>query len=205
MSLSGLFLISFLLLHFAVNFVSLFSAEAYNVASEFMGTNGLVQFVLQPILVAGVLVHFVMGIRLEMQNIAARKVKYAVYKGSANASWASRNMIITGLVVLAFLVLHSLDFWLPEMKYKYIDGLSDSQRYFHELQEEFENPVRVIVYCISFVLLAFHLLHGFQSSFQSLGVNHNRYTPVIKKCANAFSILIPLGFIIIALFHFFNQ
>lgn len=204
MALSGLFLVSFLLLHLAVNLLSLFSADAYNVASEFMGTNWVVQFILQPVLILGVIIHFVMGIKLEMQNRAARDIKYAMYKGSANSSWMSRNMIISGLVVLAFLGLHFYDFWVPEMKFKYVDGLSDAERYFPELVEKFHSPVRVGIYVISFVLLSLHLLHGFQSSFQSVGVNSKKYTPFIKKCGDMFAIIIPLGFVIIALFHHFT-
>lgn len=204
MALSGLFLVSFLLLHLAVNLLSLFSADAYNVASEFMGTNWVVQFILQPVLILGVIIHFVMGIKLEMQNRAARDIKYAMYKGSANSSWMSRNMIISGLVVLAFLGLHFYDFWFPEMKFKYVDGLSDAERYFPELVEKFHSPVRVGIYVISFVLLSLHLLHGFQSSFQSVGVNSKKYTPFIKKCGDMFAIIIPLGFVIIALFHHFT-
>lgn len=205
MALSGLFLVSFLLLHFAVNFISVFSADAYNLASEFMGTNPIIQFLLQPILILGTILHFVMGMILEWQNRRSRDVKYAVYKGAANSTWMSRNMIYSGLVVLLFLVVHFLDFWFPEMKFKYVDGLTDPNRYYHELQEEFVNPIRVTVYVLSFVALMLHLLHGFQSSFQSVGFNHNRYTPALKKLANAFAIVIPLGFIFIALFHHFSH
>lgn len=204
MALSGLFLVSFLLLHLAVNFISVCSADAFNVASEFMGTNPLVQFLLQPILIAGVIIHFMMGIYLELKNKAARQVKYAKYNGSANASWASRNMIISGLVVLAFLGLHFYDFWFPEMQYKYVDGFSDATRYYPELVEKFHSPLRVGIYVLSFVLLAFHLLHGFQSSFQSVGFNHNKYNPFIKKLGVLFAVIVPLGFIFIALFHHFN-
>lgn len=205
MALSGLFLVSFLLLHFTVNFISVFSADAYNAASEFMGTNPLVQFLLQPILILGVVLHFVMGMLLEIQNRSARAVNYAKYKGSANASWVSRNMIYSGLVVLLFLAVHFLDFWFPEMKFKYVDGLSDPERYFHDLQKKFVNPIKVTVYVLSFVALMLHLLHGFQSSFQSVGFNHKKYSPALKVLANVFAIVIPLGFIFIALFHHFSH
>ena len=205
MALSGLFLVSFLLLHFAVNFVSVFSPDAYNVASEFMGTNFAVQFIMQPLLILGVIVHFVMGIYLELQNNRARKVKYAMYKGQSNSSWMSRNMIYSGLVVLLFLAVHFVDFWFPEMQYKYVDKLSDAQRYYPELVEEFHNPVRVVVYVLSFIALALHLLHGFQSSFQSVGLSHKKYTPVLKTISIWFAYLIPIGFIFIALFHHFSH
>ncbi|MEX0274344.1 MAG: succinate dehydrogenase cytochrome b subunit [Flavobacteriaceae bacterium] len=205
MALSGLFLVFFLLMHFSINFVSVFSAEAFNKASHFMGYNPLVQYLMQPILIAGVIVHFVMGIFLELSNRKARNVKYAKYKGSANASWASRNMIWSGLVVLAFLGLHMYDFWVHEMNYKYIEAKpEDPVRYFHELQEKFLSPGRIAIYVISFVLLALHLWHGFASSFQSMGFN-NKYTRAITVFAKIFAVVIPLGFIFIALYHHFNH
>ena len=204
MALSGLFLVTFLVVHLSVNLISVFSAEMFNTASEFMGTNALIQFIFQPILIAGVIVHFVMGMYLEMKNRQSRPVKYAKYNGGANASWMSRNMIYSGLVVLAFLGLHFYDFWFPEMKFKYVDGLSDPNRYFPELVEKFHSPVKVGLYVLAFVFLALHLLHGFQSSFQSVGFNHGKYTTFIKKLGQVFAIVVPLGFIIIALFHHFT-
>jgi succinate dehydrogenase / fumarate reductase cytochrome b subunit len=205
MSLSAFFLISFLLLHVAINLLSVVSSEMYNEASHFMGTNPVIQFVMQPILIFGVLFHFTMGFVLEFQNKSARPIKYEMKNERRNSSWLSRNMIYSGLVILAFLGLHFYDFWLPEMKLKYIEfQASDEDRYFDELVHKFEDPMRVGFYAISFVLLMMHLLHGFQSAFQSLGVN-NKFTPSIKKIAWAFSVVVPLAFVFIALFHHFNH
>ena len=205
MALSGLFLIVFLLQHFTINVTSVFSEEVFNKFSHFMGVNPLVQFILQPILIFGVLFHFIMGFVLEWQNRSARAVSYASYKGSANASWVSRNMIISGAVVLSFLGLHFYDFWVPEMNYKYIEVLPENpHRYYEELVHKFEDPIRVVLYVVSFVFLALHLLHGFSSAFQSLGVN-NKYTPIIKGLGKLYAIFIPLGFAGIALFHYLNH
>jgi len=205
MALSGLFLIVFLLQHFTINVTSVFSEEVFNKFSHFMGINPLVQFILQPILIFGVLFHFIMGFVLEWQNRSARAVSYASYKGSANASWVSRNMIISGAVVLSFLGLHFYDFWVPEMNYKYIEVLPENpHRYYEELVHKFEDPIRVVLYVVSFVFLALHLLHGFSSAFQSLGVN-NKYTPIIKGLGKLYAIFIPLGFAGIALFHYLNH
>ncbi|MGB0198633.1 MAG: succinate dehydrogenase cytochrome b subunit [Flavobacteriaceae bacterium] len=205
MALSGLFLIVFLLQHFTINVTSVFSEEVFNKFSHFMGINPLVQFILQPILIFGVLFHFIMGFVLEWQNRSARAVSYASYKGSANASWVSRNMIISGAVVLSFLGLHFYDFWVPEMNYKYIEVLPENpHRYYEELVHKFEDPTRVVLYVVSFVFLALHLLHGFSSAFQSLGVN-NKYTPIIKGLGKLYAIFIPLGFAGIALFHYLNH
>ena len=121
----------------------------------------------------------------------------------------SRNMIWTGLAILAFIVLHFIDFWFPEINTKFIQGdwsgMHNGQlRYFHELQEKFVNPARVGVYIVAFVFLALHLLHGFDSAFQSVGAN-NKYTKGLKTFGKLYAILIPLGFIVIALFHHFNH
>jgi len=205
MALSGLFLIVFLLQHFAINLTSVFSESLFNELSHFMGTNPLVQFALQPVLIFGVMFHFIMGFVLEWQNRRARVVSYASYKGSANASWMSRNMLVSGAVVLSFLVLHFYDFWVPEINYKYIEFLpEDPNRYYEELLHKFEDPIRVGLYVISFVFLALHLLHGFSSAFQSLGVN-NKYTPTIKGFGKLYAIAIPLGFAGIAIFHYLNH
>jgi succinate dehydrogenase / fumarate reductase cytochrome b subunit len=210
MALSGFFLLFFLAQHFVINLFSVVSEDTFNEVSHFMGTNSLVQFVLQPVLLFGVLFHLGMGMYLESKNRAARPIKYAMDKPSENSNWMSRNMIITGIMIMLFLGLHFFDFWFPEINIKYIkgdmSGLHDGEyRYWEELHYKFHETWRVIIYCISFVFLGLHLAHGFQSAFQSAGFNHNKYTPLIKKLGILYAILIPLGFIFIALFHYFTQ
>lgn len=205
MALSGLFLISFLALHFSINLISVFSERVFNECSDFMGYNPLIQYVMQPILAFGVVFHFVMGFVLEIQNRNARPIAYAKNNGSANSTWASRNMIISGLVVLAFLGLHFYDFWFPEMDYKYVQALpQDSGRYYGELVHKFADPIRTGLYCLSFLLLFFHLWHGFNSSMQSVGFN-NKFSRALHKLGYAFAIIVSFGFIFIALFHHFNH
>jgi len=205
MALSALFLIIFLIIHLSVNITSLFSEKLFNELSHFMGTNPLIQFAMQPVLIFGVVFHFVMGFVLELRNKRARTVNYVKFNGAANASWTSRNMILSGGVILAFLILHFIDFWVPEMNHKYIEFLpEDPNRYFGELQHKFVSPLRVGAYVIAFVLLALHLLHGFQSAFQSVGFN-NKYSSAVKSFGKFYSFAIPLGFIIIALYHHFNH
>lgn len=202
MALSALFLIIFLLQHLAINLTSVFSEDMFNELSHFMGTNPLVQFLMQPILIFGVVFHFVMGFYLELKNKQARSVKYAMYKGSANSSWMSRNMVYSGLAILGFMAVHFYDFWIPELVYKYIDiNPADPTRYHHETVEKFVDPIRVGIYCLAFVFLALHLWHGFQSAFQSLGARHPKYYPLIQKLGNIYAIAIPALFIFIAVFH----
>jgi succinate dehydrogenase / fumarate reductase cytochrome b subunit len=201
MALSGIFLVVFLTQHFLINITSVFSENLFNTLSHFMGNNPLVQFILQPVLIFGVIFHFVMGFYLEILNSKSRKKNYSKYSGSSNASWISRNMIFSGGVILIFLVLHFIDFWIPEMNYKYVEVLpEDPNRYFEELVHKFESPIRTLIYSLSFIFLALHLLHGFSSSFKTVGVN-SKYYDLIQKATFIFSITIPLGFVFIAIFH----
>ncbi|MGZ0015608.1 succinate dehydrogenase cytochrome b subunit [Yeosuana sp. AK3] len=205
MALSAFFLMFFLVMHISINLLSVFSADTFNEASHFMGTNWLVQFIMQPILIFGVVFHFVMGFVLEIRNKKAQGVAYAKNNGAANSTWMSRNMIFSGLAILAFIVLHFIDFWLPELNYKYIAGNPEEPtRYYHELQEKFIPLWRVAAYVVAFVFLGLHLAHGFTSAFQSMGVTAGR-KKTLKTIGIAYSIIIPLGFIIIALYHHLNH
>ncbi len=204
MALSAFFLMFFLLQHLTINLTSVFSEELFNELSHFMGTNPVVQFALQPVLIIGVVFHFVMGFILELKNNKARVVKYAKNNSAANSSWFSRNMIWSGLFILFFLIFHFKDFWVPEMIYKYVDFKdANPTRYYEEVVHMFEKPLRVGVYVLAFVFLSLHLLHGFNSAFQSVGAN-NKYTESLKKFGVAYAILVPLGFIFIAIYHFAN-
>ena len=211
MALSAFFLMFFLLQHFAINILSVFSPDLFNEVSHFMGTNLLVQFALQPVLIFGVVFHFVMGFVLEIKNKKARDVAYVKNNGAANSTWMSRNMIYSGLAILAFIVLHFIDFWFPEINTKFIkgdwsgtiEGL-EGFRYYEELIHKFTNPIRVGAYVLAFVFLALHLLHGFTSAFQSMGVTAGR-RKTLQNIGKAYSIIIPLGFIFIALYHHFNH
>ena len=211
MALSAFFLMFFLLQHFAINMLSVFSPDTFNEVSHFMGTNPLIQFALQPVLIFGVVFHFIMGFILELKNKKANGVNYAKNNGAANSSWMSRNMIWSGVAILAFVVLHFIDFWFPEINTKFIqgdwsgtmDGV-EGFRYYEELVHKFSNPARVVAYVIAFVFLALHLMHGFTSAFQSMGSTAGR-KQTLQNIGKAYSIIIPLGFIFIALYHFLNH
>lgn len=211
MALSAFFLMIFILQHFAINILSVLSPDTFNETSHFMGTNPLIQYALQPVLLFGVIYHFVMGFVLEIKNRNARAINYAKNNGAANSTWMSRNMIWSGGFILVFLIIHFLDFWFPEINTKYIQGdmsglLADGEgyRYYEELTHKFVPIWRVALYCLGFVFLSLHLLHGFNSAFQSVGAN-NKYTKGLKGFGKAYAVLIPLGFIFIALFHHFNH
>lgn len=210
MALSGLFLLVFLLQHFLINFLSVINPDMFNEVSHFMGTNPMVQFALQPVLMVGVVFHFIWGFYLEIENRNARPVKY-VAGDSDKAPWVSKNMIISGTVILLFMGLHFVDFFFPEVNTKFIKGdwsglnTEGQLRYYEHLVHEFENPVRVLLYVLSFGFLGLHVNHGFQSAFQTVGANHPKYTPVIQKVGFFYSVIVPVGFAFIALFHFVNS
>jgi succinate dehydrogenase / fumarate reductase cytochrome b subunit len=211
MALSAFFLMFFLLQHLVINITSLIpnNGETFNEISHFMGTNPLVQYALQPVLILGVVFHFVMGFILEIKNNNARAVKYAKNNGAANSTWMSRNMIWSGGFILVFIVIHFIDFWFPEINTKFIQGdwsgmHNGEFRYFEEMKHKFVAPWRVGLYIVGFAFLALHLLHGFNSAFQSVGAN-NKYTKGLKTFGKLYATLIPLGFAVIALFHHFNH
>ena len=203
MALSGFFLIIFLTQHLIINVTSIFSENVFNFLSHFMGTNPLVQFLLQPILMLGVLFHFLMGFFLEIKNSRARVQNYTKNGSGEGSSWASRNMIISGAVILSFLCIHFYDFWLPEMDYKYWSKIPTVEdRYFEELQHKFHgNIIMVTSYCFSFLALGLHLVHGFTSSLQSIGVGSQRFK-IIKKISLIYAVIVPLIFTIIAIYHY---
>ena len=198
----------FLLQHFSINLLSVISPDGFNEVSQFMGTNPLVQFVLQPVLMVGIIFHFIMAFVLELQNSKARPVKYHS-ANNTGGSWLSKNMIISGITILLFLGLHLYDFWWHEISVKYIQGdmsgldANGAFRYHEELVAKFDdNIVRVLIYIAAFAFLGLHTNHGFQSAFQSVGANHPKYTPMIKTIGFVYSIAIPVGFAFIAIYHF---
>lgn len=211
MALSAFFLMFFLLQHLAINILSVASPDLFNEVSHFMGTNPLVQFALQPVLIFAVVFHFVMGFVLELKNRKANGVAYAKNNGAANSSWVSRNMVLSGITILAFIVLHFIDFWFPEINTKFIQGDwsgtmpgVDGYRYHEELVHKFTNLPRVGAYVLAFVFLGLHLAHGFTSAFQSVGATAGR-KKTLQTIGKAYSIIVPLGFIFIALYHYLNH
>lgn len=207
MGLSGLFLIIFMVVHLSINLLSLGlgwdGKELFNAGSHFMATNPLIQ-VMQYVLAAGFIIHMFMGIKLTLQNNAARPIKYAKNNPGAGASFSSRSMAITGGLVLLFLILHIKDFFV-EIKFNHLANVAvEAPTDYDLLLQVFSNPLYVGLYVFAFLALGLHLNHGFQSSFQTLGLNHKKYNPIIKGAGIIFCIVIALGYSAIALFHFLN-
>lgn len=193
MGITGLFLISFLLVHCFINALIFVNdgGETFNKGAEFMGTNWLIR-TMEIVLFGGIILHIIQALVLTLENRKARPVAYAKVDGAANSKWYSRWMGLLGTLILMFLIIHLKHFWVVS---RFTDHItSGEETLFDEMLEVFEEPWVVIVYCLSMVSLAYHLLHGFQSAFQTLGLNHSKYTPLIKKTGIAFSIIIPLIF-----------
>lgn len=199
MALSGLFLIVFLLVHLGVNLLLLSSdPDLFNGASHFMATNPLIQ-IMQYVLALGFVVHILSGVALTVQNQLARPVSYAKNNAAANSSLESRTMIISGGIVLLFLILHMRNFFYY-IKFGHVPTGGD----YVLVTDLFDIWYYTLIYVASFVILGFHLNHGFQSAFQSLGASNTTWGMIWKKVGLAFSVLIAGGFSIIALYLFFN-
>lgn len=210
MSLTGIFLILFLIVHLAGNLQLLAhdNGESFNIYAAFMSHNPFIR-VISIGLYTFIVLHAVQGMALYFTNRKA-KGPYSSKGKVDGADWPSRNMALLGILIFAFLLLHMGDFWwkmrftdsLPLVNYSGHD--QPVEDIFSRVHVAFQELWIVIVYLIGVIALAFHLVHGFQSAFQTLGLNHKKYTPVIKGIGWIYAILFPLGFAILPLYHYFN-
>jgi len=208
MALSGLFLITFLLVHLIGNLQLLHDdgGRAFNVYAEFMSTNPLIQTVSKGNF-ALILLHVIWSILLSRKNRAARgPVGYEV-SNTTSSIWSSRNMGILGTIILVFIVVHLKDFW-AQMHYggmATVDYDGKIVRDIYSLVAEwFQVGWYVALYVFCMVGVSFHLWHGFISAFQTLGLNHVKYNPVINFVGKAFAIVVPALFAWIPISMFFK-
>jgi succinate dehydrogenase / fumarate reductase cytochrome b subunit len=192
MSLTGLFLISFLIVHCAINAMIFYNdgGVTFTHWAHFMGTNPVIRTI-EIVLVAGFLIHIIQGLVLWRQNRNARPVGYANTK-SPGSTWYSRSMTLLGTLILMFLVIHTSNFWIPNRTNQFVHG--EELPLYQMMLAIFQNPVEVIIYLLGCASLFWHLLHGFKSSFQSLGLNHAKYNKVIAFTGVAFSIIVSIIF-----------
>lgn len=207
MALTGLFLCIFLIAHLAGNLQLLdMSPEGqlkFNAYAKFMTTFPLVK-VVSYLLYASILFHAFDGFLLAIQNRKARPVKYAYEKPNANSTWYSRQMALLGTLILVFIVIHMKHFWY-EMHWGELGMDADGNKDLYTLvAAAFTQTWYVALYVVMMGVLAFHLLHGFASSFQSLGLNHPRYTPIIKNVGVFFAVVVPIFFALIPVWMFIN-
>jgi len=198
MALAGLFLILFLLVHLGINLLLLMDdPEPYSKAAHFMASNMVIK-VFEVVLMAGFLIHILWGAILQIQNWMARPIRYKV-TATMQTSFFSKYMIYTGSIILIFLIIHFVNFYF--IKLGLIEG--DHENFYGMAYALFKIPGYLIFYLVSFLLLAFHLHHAFQSAFQTLGLNHETYTPVIKTLGLIYSIAVPVGFAVIPIIIYF--
>ena len=207
MSLTGLFLIIFLLVHLSGNFQLLINdeGEQFNKYAKFMSSNPLIQTISIGNFVF-ILLHAFQGLLLWLKNRQAKGSRYAVASGSTS-TFASRNMAALGVIILVFIIIHLWQFWF-QMKVgnvelvDYGDHMSVKNLYV-SVAYAFSQWWYVLFYVISMLVIAYHLWHGFQSAFQTLGLNHKKYTPIVQFLGKAYSILVPLGYALIPVFFYF--
>ena len=200
MSLAGLFLCTFLLVHLGINLLLILfeSPKSFNIAANFMASNKIIK-VFEIILFGGLLIHIFMGLLLQVQNWLARPVRYKKNNHS-QTSFFSKYMIHTAAIVLVFMVIHLLDFYFKSKFFGEIDSISydGGITHYHDMGAlvlaKFSRLDFVIIYIASFIFLGFHLHHAFQSAFQTLGLNHKVYTPIIKFLGIIYTFIIVLGF-----------
>jgi succinate dehydrogenase / fumarate reductase cytochrome b subunit len=198
MSLTGIFLISFLVVHVGVNACiwAHDGGQMFNLAAHFMGTTVVIR-IMEVGLFAGLLLHIIQGLVLEVQNRSRRKNGYAVPMGNKGSKWYSRSMGLLGTILLFFLIVHLRQFWgpsrftdLPSTTY---NGKEVADQ-FSEIVRVFQNPIVVVFYVFACFSLMYHLLHGFQSAFRTLGVPNGKYISLIKVAGFGFSIIVSLAF-----------
>lgn len=205
MSLAGLFLMSFLLVHLSINLLILFdeSRGLFNEAAHFMGTNPFIQ-TFQWVLFGGFIIHIIFGVIVQLQNWAARPTKYKK-KDSSEENIFSRFMIHTGVVIGVFLVIHLGQFFLPKIQGTIPEFLANpgTEDMGILIIEVFSQLGMVIFYVVALLFLGFHLDHAFQSALQSLGINNKKYTPFFKGLSRFLAIVITIGYISIPVVIYF--
>lgn len=206
MAVTGLFLCSFLVIHLIGNVALFTDPVQFNEYTRFMSSNPIIR-IMEIVLVVGFLTHIIDAILLTKANKAAQLVKYAM--DNKKSSWYSRNMGLTGSIILVFLIIHLQSFWYG-YKFGVIEMTVDSSgaviKDMHTMVlVAFSQLWYSAIYVVGMLLLGTHLNHGFQSAFQSMGLRHKKYTPTIKKIGTAFAVAMTLGFISFPIYFYITQ
>lgn len=205
MSITGIFLFMFIAVHLGINLLLIFddTGELFNQGAHFMAENPVIKIV-EPILGLGFMIHIVWSFFLEFQNWKARPVKYKKQDLSGSSSWASRNMLVLGALVLVFLVMHIIDFfWIIKFNPDTVPIVSGTEMHnTYELVSELfkTNVLYDIIYVVGAILLGFHLSHGFWSAFQTLGLSNKNWMKRWKYLGMLYAIVVAIGFSVIPLY-----
>ena len=219
MALTGLFLISFLLVHVGLNscifndlpfFDPSDNGSMFNRAAYFMG-NSLVIRIIEIGLFAGFLLHIIQGYVVEGKNRSNRGKGYKIELGSRGSTWMSRSMALLGTLIFIYLVIHVAQFWVPSRITQNLEEVTYNGRPMHNLFlrmfEVFQQPWVVVLYLVGVSSLCFHLLHGFHSAFRSIGVHNKKYLGLLKGLGYGFSVIVSLLFALMPIsmhFHWVN-
>lgn len=203
MSLTGLFLITFLIIHCAINAMIFFNdgGATFTHWGHFMGTNPIIR-TLEIGLIIGFLAHIIDGFVLWAQNRKARPVKYSKVANPHKSRWYSRSMGLLGTLILIFLIIHTAHFWIPNRTNQFVEG--EELPLYQMMLEIFQNPWVVLIYVLGCFSLFWHLLHGFRSAFQSLGLNHIKYNGLISFIGTAFAFVVPIIFALMPIAIYFG-
>jgi succinate dehydrogenase / fumarate reductase cytochrome b subunit len=201
-SLTGITLILFLIVHAGINSAIFISRETFNNIAHFMSHNYIMR-ILEVGLFVGIILHIVQALIVWRQNAAARPVNYNVNGSSKNSKWYSRSMGLLGTLILLFLIMHLNHFFIGTKEALYVTKAEEHDLY-EEMRLVFTDGVSVVLYMIGLVALFWHLMHGFQSAFQTLGLHHKRYTPIIKCLGTAYAIIICVLFALMPLAFYFE-
>ena len=202
-ALTGLFLILFLIIHAGVNSAIFLNdgGETYNVYAHFMSHNWILRF-LEVGLFAAFFIHIIQALIVWRQNRIARPVAYHTNKPGKNSTWYSHTMGLMGTLILLFLVIHISHFFVGTKVALYSGD--QPHNLYNEMKEVFSNGFVVLIYMVGLIALFWHLMHGFQSAFQTLGINHKRYTPIIKGIGMAYTVIIILLFALMPISIYFG-
>lgn len=201
MALTGIFLVSFLLVHAGINACiwAMDGGEMFNKAAHFMGATVVIR-ILEVGLFLGFFLHIIQGLMLEFQNRSRRKQGYAVAIGNNGSKWYSRSMGLLGTILLIFLIIHWWHFWIPSritgagLDPVLLSNGVETHNMFALMQLTFQEAWVVVVYVIACISLAWHLIHGFQSAFRTIGVHNNRYLDLIRAVGVGYSVIVSLAF-----------
>ena len=203
MGLTGIFLILFLIVHAGLNACiwAIDGGEMFNHAAHFMGSNWVPR-ILEIGLFIFIILHIVQGLMLEAANRSKRGIGYQV-NYSKGSKWYSRSMGLLGTIILLFLILHLSDFWGPNRASQNF-LLSGEIDLYAKMKETFSVGWHVGLYIIGCIALSYHLMHGFQSAFRSLGVHNQRYLSTLKCIGVGFAVIVPLVFAMMPLSFYFG-
>lgn len=207
MSLSGLFLVVFLVVHLGCNLTALISRDLYMIVCEFMDQNPLIR-VMVPVLAAGFLVHILFSMWVEFKNWTGRPrtMSYAVKNRSKATSWASKNMFALGIVVVVGLFLHMFHFWakMQLISFAHLFGLTQAEPEiaYDLVAKLFSCPCYCALYFVWIIALFYHVSHGFWSAFQTIGLSNTKWLPRLQILAKIYAWVMLVGFAIIPIFFY---